>query len=77
MVNVIGIDRVLFTTDYPYRGLVAARRFFDQIPISPICYAGRLEFSAAARPRRTRLPGICCLTMGPYPLDRVLSLMAS
>lgn len=36
MVNVIGIDRVLFTTDYPYGGLVAARWFFDQMPISPI-----------------------------------------
>jgi predicted TIM-barrel fold metal-dependent hydrolase len=35
MANVIGIDRVLFTTDYPYGGMVAARRFFDQMPISP------------------------------------------
>ncbi len=35
MVNLIGIDRVLFTTDYPYGGMVAARRFFDQMPISP------------------------------------------
>jgi len=35
MVNLIGIDRVLFTTDYPYGGMVATRRFFDQIPISP------------------------------------------
>jgi hypothetical protein len=29
------IKRVLFTTDYPYGGMVAARRFFDQMPISP------------------------------------------
>jgi hypothetical protein len=36
MVNLIGIDRVVFTTDYPYGGMVAARRFFDQMPISPM-----------------------------------------
>lgn len=36
MLNVIGIDRVLFTTDYPYGGMVAARRSFDQMPISSV-----------------------------------------
>src|SRR5580658_5791385 len=36
MVNTVGIDRVVFTTDYPYGDMKAARRFFDQMPISPI-----------------------------------------
>lgn len=35
MLNVIGIDRIVFTTDYPYGNIEAARRFFDQMPISP------------------------------------------
>ena len=34
MANTIGIDRVLFTTDYPYGSMKAARRFFDQMPIN-------------------------------------------
>jgi hypothetical protein len=34
MVNVIGIDRILFTADYPYGNSKAARQFFDQMPIS-------------------------------------------
>jgi predicted TIM-barrel fold metal-dependent hydrolase len=34
MVNVIGIDRIVFTTDYPYGNMNAARQFFDQMPIS-------------------------------------------
>jgi hypothetical protein len=33
MVNVIGIDRIVFTTDYPYGNSKAARQFFDQLPI--------------------------------------------
>jgi hypothetical protein len=32
--NTIGIDRVLFTTDYPYGSMKAARQFFDQMPIN-------------------------------------------
>ncbi len=36
MVNVIGIDRILFTTDYPYANMKAARQFFDQMPISHV-----------------------------------------
>jgi uncharacterized protein len=35
MVNVIGVDRILFTTDYPYGNINAARRFFNQMPITP------------------------------------------
>jgi predicted TIM-barrel fold metal-dependent hydrolase len=35
MVNVIGIDRILFTADYPYGSNKAARQFFDQMPINP------------------------------------------
>ena len=34
MVNTVGIDRVVFTTDYPYGDMKAARRFFDQMPIN-------------------------------------------
>jgi len=34
MANTVGIDRVLFTTDYPYGSMKAARQFFDQMPIS-------------------------------------------
>jgi uncharacterized protein len=34
MVNTIGIDRVVFTTDYPYGSMKAARQFFDQMPIN-------------------------------------------
>jgi predicted TIM-barrel fold metal-dependent hydrolase len=34
MVNLIGIDRVLFTTDYPYANMKAARQFVDQMPIN-------------------------------------------
>ena len=34
MANTIGIDRVLFTTDYPYGPLKAARQYFDQMPIN-------------------------------------------
>ena len=33
MANTIGIDRVFFTTDYPYGSMKAARQFFDQMPI--------------------------------------------
>ena len=34
MVNVIGTDRIVFTTDYPYGSIKAARQFFDQMPIN-------------------------------------------
>ena len=34
LVNTIGIDRVLFTTDHPYGDMKAARQFFDRLPIN-------------------------------------------
>jgi predicted TIM-barrel fold metal-dependent hydrolase len=34
MVNTVGIDRVVFTTDWPYGNMKAARQFFDQMPIN-------------------------------------------
>jgi Amidohydrolase len=34
MANAIGVDRVLFTTDYPYGDMKAARQYFDQMPIN-------------------------------------------
>ena len=35
MVNVIGIDRIVFTTDYPYGNIKAGRQFLDEMPINP------------------------------------------
>jgi uncharacterized protein len=35
MVNTIGIDRIVFTADYPYGNMTACRRFLDQMPIGP------------------------------------------
>ena len=34
MVNTVGVDRVVFTADYPYGNMKAARQFFDQMPIN-------------------------------------------
>src|ERR1700733_37739 len=34
MANTVGIDRVIFTTDWPYGSMKAARPFFDQMPIN-------------------------------------------
>jgi predicted TIM-barrel fold metal-dependent hydrolase len=34
MVNLIGIDGVVFTTDYPYANMKAAHQFLDQMPIN-------------------------------------------
>ena len=33
ILNLIGPDRILFTTDYPYGGMETSRRFFDQLPV--------------------------------------------
>jgi predicted TIM-barrel fold metal-dependent hydrolase len=35
MVNVIGIDRVVFTADYPFANMKAGRQFLEQMPINP------------------------------------------
>src|SRR6201996_7201311 len=35
MVNVIGIDRIVFTTDYPFASMAAGRQFLEQMPINP------------------------------------------
>ncbi len=35
MVNVIGIDRVVFTADYPFASMKAGRQFLEQMPIPP------------------------------------------
>ena len=34
MANTVGIDRVLFTTDYPYGNMKASRQAFDRMPIN-------------------------------------------
>jgi len=31
----VGVDRILFSADYPYASMSAARAFFDQLPLSP------------------------------------------
>ena len=36
MANVIGIDRVVFTADYPFANMEAGRRFLEQMPIPPV-----------------------------------------
>lgn len=32
----VGADRIMFSTDYPYGSMTAARTFLNQLPISPI-----------------------------------------
>jgi predicted TIM-barrel fold metal-dependent hydrolase len=34
--DVIGIDRVLFTADYPFADMRAGRQFLEQMPIPPV-----------------------------------------
>ena len=36
MANVIGIDRVVFTADYPFANMEAGRKFLEQMPIPPV-----------------------------------------
>jgi uncharacterized protein len=36
MANVIGVDRVVFTADYPFANMEAGRRFLEQMPIPPV-----------------------------------------
>lgn len=36
MVNVIGIDRIVFTADYPYGNMTACRQFLDHMPINTV-----------------------------------------
>ena len=31
----VGIDRIMFSADYPYGSMVAARNFLEQLPVSP------------------------------------------
>src|SRR6266516_801532 len=31
----VGADRIMFSADYPYRSMVQARAFLDQLPVSP------------------------------------------
>ncbi|HEV2687260.1 MAG TPA: amidohydrolase family protein [Bryobacteraceae bacterium] len=32
----VGADRIMFSTDYPFASMVAARGFLDQLPVSPV-----------------------------------------
>ena len=36
MANVIGVDRVVFTADYPFANMEAGRKFLEQMPIPPV-----------------------------------------
>jgi predicted TIM-barrel fold metal-dependent hydrolase len=49
MVNVIAIDRILFTADYPYGNMKAARQFLDHSPIN----------TKTGRRSRTVTPNAC------------------
>jgi uncharacterized protein len=31
----VGVDRIMFSTDYPYASMTEARTFLDQLPVSP------------------------------------------
>ena len=31
----MGVDRIMFSADYPYASMTAARSFLDQLPVSP------------------------------------------
>ena len=32
----VGVDRIMFSTDYPFASMETARRFLDQLPVSPL-----------------------------------------
>ena len=32
----VGVDRIMFSTDYPYSSMQVARNFLEQLPISPV-----------------------------------------
>ena len=32
----VGADRIMFSTDYPFASMAAARSFLDQLPVSPV-----------------------------------------
>jgi predicted TIM-barrel fold metal-dependent hydrolase len=31
----VGVDRIMFSTDYPYASMAQARKFLDELPVSP------------------------------------------
>ena len=31
----VGVDRIMFSADYPYASMAQARTFLDQLPVSP------------------------------------------
>ena len=31
----VGVDRIMFSTDYPYASMAEARAFLDRLPVSP------------------------------------------
>jgi predicted TIM-barrel fold metal-dependent hydrolase len=32
----VGVDRIMFSADYPYSSMLAARNFLEQLPLSPV-----------------------------------------
>jgi uncharacterized protein len=32
----VGVERIMFSADYPYASMVQARAFLDQLPVSPV-----------------------------------------
>jgi len=53
MANVIGIDRVVFTADYPFANMEAGRKFLEQMPIPP---ADKEKIAHSNAERLLRLP---------------------
>lgn len=44
----VGVDRIMFSADYPYASMVRARTFLDQLPVSPADKA-RIAYGNAER----------------------------
>jgi uncharacterized protein len=53
MANVIGVDRVVFTADYPFANMEAGRKFLEQMPIPPV---DREKIAHGNAERLLRLP---------------------
>ena len=53
MANVIGVDRVVFTADYPFANMEAGRKFLEQMPIPP---ADKEKIAHSNAERLLRLP---------------------
>ena len=53
--SVFGVDRVLFSVDYPFGSSQAGRRLLDMLPLSP---ADRAKIAGGNAERVLRLPAL-------------------